>query len=75
MCYVLLIHTILDFNEPIFLIFNILNKEVSSLFSKNILIKGTTLIIIALFLLILINNITRNYPYTYLLIFTDDQQQ
>nr|YP_009501987.1 ATP synthase F0 subunit 6 [Trioza anthrisci]AWU49068.1 ATP synthase F0 subunit 6 [Trioza anthrisci] len=52
-------------NLIFFLIFKNLNKEFSSLFNKNMLLKGTTLIMIALFLLILINNMTSNYPYTF----------
>nr|YP_009501909.1 ATP synthase F0 subunit 6 [Freysuila caesalpiniae]AWU48913.1 ATP synthase F0 subunit 6 [Freysuila caesalpiniae] len=45
--------------------FMILNMEFSSLFSKNILMKGSTLLPITLFSLIMINNLTSNFPYTF----------
>uniref|UniRef100_UPI0030FED3C8 ATP synthase F0 subunit 6 n=1 Tax=Egeirotrioza xingi TaxID=3132083 RepID=UPI0030FED3C8 len=47
------------------IIINVLNKEFNALFKKMILMKGTTLIFISLFLIILINNLTSNYPYTF----------
>lgn len=44
---------------------NILHKEFIILFLKNIIIKGSTLICISLFFFIIINNLTRNFPYTF----------
>lgn len=49
------------------LINKILTKEFKALFSINILIKGATLLPIRLFILILINNLLRNFPYTFCL--------
>nr|YP_009501948.1 ATP synthase F0 subunit 6 [Pariaconus pele]AWU49016.1 ATP synthase F0 subunit 6 [Pariaconus pele] len=42
-----------------------LNKEFESLFNKNLLMKGSTLLMLSLFLFILTNNITSNFPYTF----------
>nr|YP_009500705.1 ATP synthase F0 subunit 6 [Diclidophlebia paucipunctata]AWU48887.1 ATP synthase F0 subunit 6 [Diclidophlebia paucipunctata] len=42
-----------------------LNKEFYNLYSKSILSKGSTLICISLFMLILLNNISSNFPYTF----------
>nr|QKK36451.1 ATP synthase F0 subunit 6 [Trioza erytreae] len=42
-----------------------LNKEFKSLFMKNIMLKGSTLMMISLFVMILINNLNSNYPYTF----------
>nr|YP_009048852.1 ATP synthase F0 subunit 6 [Paratrioza sinica]AID54951.1 ATP synthase F0 subunit 6 [Paratrioza sinica] len=42
-----------------------LDKEFNSLFMSKFLMKGSTLIPISLFLLIMINNITSNFPYTF----------
>nr|YP_009443403.1 ATP synthase F0 subunit 6 [Diaphorina lycii]ATR80187.1 ATP synthase F0 subunit 6 [Diaphorina lycii] len=42
-----------------------LNNEFSSLFTKTIMMKGTTLIPITLFFFILISNITSNFPYSF----------
>nr|YP_009501870.1 ATP synthase F0 subunit 6 [Aacanthocnema dobsoni]AWU48799.1 ATP synthase F0 subunit 6 [Aacanthocnema dobsoni] len=42
-----------------------LNKEFMSLFSNNVFVKGTTLIMISLFLIICFNNLTSNYPYIF----------
>lgn len=43
----------------------IINKEFKSLFSKNILIKGSSFLPTSLFILILFNNLVRNFPYTF----------
>lgn len=42
-----------------------LNKEFKALFSNSILIKGRTIIPLSLFIIIIINNLTRNFPYTF----------
>nr|YP_009502258.1 ATP synthase F0 subunit 6 [Blastopsylla occidentalis]AWU48861.1 ATP synthase F0 subunit 6 [Blastopsylla occidentalis] len=52
-------------NNFILLILNTLYKEFSSLFSYNILFKGSVLISCSLFLFIMFNNITSNFPYTF----------
>nr|ATN42487.1 ATP synthase F0 subunit 6 [Calophya schini] len=46
-------------------IFIKLNNEFKSLFTQNITMKGSTLIPISLFSMILMNNITSNFPYTF----------
>nr|YP_009442188.1 ATP synthase F0 subunit 6 [Calophya californica]ATN42474.1 ATP synthase F0 subunit 6 [Calophya californica] len=52
-------------NMLINLILSALNKEFQSLFNKNIFKKGTSLLTISLFLLILMNNMSSNFPYTF----------
>nr|AWU49029.1 ATP synthase F0 subunit 6 [Pseudophacopteron sp. DMP-2018] len=47
------------------LIFYILHKEFSALFSHNYLYKGSTLICMSIFIFIMNNNITSNFPYTF----------
>lgn len=42
-----------------------LNKEFKALFSNTILIKGSTLLPLALFLIIIINNLRSNFPYNF----------
>nr|QWV61770.1 ATP synthase F0 subunit 6 [Agonoscena pistaciae] len=42
-----------------------LNSEFTSLFSKKILFKGSTLIMLALFSFIILNNLMSNFPYTF----------
>nr|ATD53076.1 ATP synthase F0 subunit 6 [Psyllidae sp. EMHAU-2015-Zz060501] len=42
-----------------------LNKEFKALFSNTILVKGSTLLPLALFLMIMINNLSSNFPYTF----------
>nr|YP_009501974.1 ATP synthase F0 subunit 6 [Russelliana solanicola]AWU49055.1 ATP synthase F0 subunit 6 [Russelliana solanicola] len=42
-----------------------LNMEFNSLFSKNMMLKGTTLLPISLFMFIMIMNLTSNFPYTF----------
>nr|YP_010596826.1 ATP synthase F0 subunit 6 [Cacopsylla burckhardti]UFP91882.1 ATP synthase F0 subunit 6 [Cacopsylla burckhardti]WAK85085.1 ATP synthase F0 subunit 6 [Cacopsylla burckhardti] len=42
-----------------------LNKEFKALFSNTILIKGSTLLPSALFTMIMINNLSSNFPYTF----------
>nr|YP_009502245.1 ATP synthase F0 subunit 6 [Acizzia uncatoides]AWU48812.1 ATP synthase F0 subunit 6 [Acizzia uncatoides] len=42
-----------------------MNKEFISLFSKNILVKGSTFLPTSLFLFIMMNNLTSNFPYTF----------
>nr|YP_009502271.1 ATP synthase F0 subunit 6 [Cacopsylla pyri]AWU48874.1 ATP synthase F0 subunit 6 [Cacopsylla pyri] len=42
-----------------------LNKEFKALFSNTILIKGSTLLPLALFLMIMINNLSSNFPYNF----------
>nr|ATI24704.1 ATP synthase F0 subunit 6 [Rhinocola aceris] len=42
-----------------------LNNEFSSLFNKQILFKGTTLLSLSLFLFIVMNNLMSNFPYTF----------
>nr|YP_009502284.1 ATP synthase F0 subunit 6 [Heteropsylla sp. DMP-2018]AWU48926.1 ATP synthase F0 subunit 6 [Heteropsylla sp. DMP-2018] len=49
------------------LINKILTTEFKALFSMNILIKGSTILPISLFMLILINNLLSNFPYTFCL--------
>lgn len=46
-------------------IINILNTEFNSLFRSKFSVKGSRLIPISLFILIIINNISRNFPYTF----------
>nr|YP_009501922.1 ATP synthase F0 subunit 6 [Leptynoptera sulfurea]AWU48968.1 ATP synthase F0 subunit 6 [Leptynoptera sulfurea] len=46
-------------------ILTILNKEFLSLFNPNMLMKGTNILMISLFLYLLVNNIISNYPYTF----------
>nr|YP_009139045.1 ATP synthase F0 subunit 6 [Cacopsylla coccinea]AKE49760.1 ATP synthase F0 subunit 6 [Cacopsylla coccinea] len=57
------------FNSQSLMMFQILikslNKEFKALFSNTILIKGATLLPLALFMMIMINNITSNFPYTF----------
>nr|YP_010882006.1 ATP synthase F0 subunit 6 [Cacopsylla fuscicella]WID86680.1 ATP synthase F0 subunit 6 [Cacopsylla fuscicella] len=42
-----------------------LNKEFKALFSSNILIKGSTLLPTTLFMMIMVNNLSSNFPYTF----------
>nr|APC60527.1 ATP synthase F0 subunit 6 [Bactericera cockerelli] len=44
---------------------NTLNKEFNSLFTSKFSIKGSSLIFISLFMLIMVNNVTSNFPYTF----------
>lgn len=57
------------FNSQSLIIFQFLikslNKEFKALFSNTILIKGATLLPLALFLMIITNNLRRNFPYTF----------
>lgn len=57
------------FNSQSLIIFQFLvkslNKEFKALFSNTILIKGATLLPLALFIIIIINNLRRNFPYTF----------
>nr|YP_010021590.1 ATP synthase F0 subunit 6 [Paurocephala sauteri]QOL10531.1 ATP synthase F0 subunit 6 [Paurocephala sauteri] len=57
----------LNSRNTIFLKLMILNlhKEFQMIFNQKILMKGSTLICISLFLLILLNNISSNFPYTF----------
>nr|QWT29506.1 ATP synthase F0 subunit 6 [Cyamophila willieti] len=43
----------------------LLNKEFKALFSNTILLKGSTLLPTALFMIILVNNLSSNFPYTF----------
>nr|WRO39592.1 ATP synthase F0 subunit 6 [Carsidara limbata] len=52
-------------NMTIIIIIKSLHKEFYSLFNKKILNKGTTLIPITLFLIIMINNMMSNFPYNF----------
>nr|YP_010744966.1 ATP synthase F0 subunit 6 [Trioza frangulae]WET58366.1 ATP synthase F0 subunit 6 [Trioza frangulae] len=52
-------------NKILYLIMMTLHKEFSSLFLSKFTMKGTTLISISLFLLIMTNNISSNFPYTF----------
>lgn len=42
-----------------------LNKEFKALFSNSILMKGSSLLPSALFIIIIVNNLRRNFPYTF----------
>uniref|UniRef100_A0AAU8G9A7 ATP synthase subunit a n=1 Tax=Colposcenia ignota TaxID=3230277 RepID=A0AAU8G9A7_9HEMI len=42
-----------------------LHQELSSLFNKNIMYKGTTLLMISCFMYILMSNLTSNFPYSF----------
>nr|YP_009501883.1 ATP synthase F0 subunit 6 [Arytainilla spartiophila]AWU48848.1 ATP synthase F0 subunit 6 [Arytainilla spartiophila] len=42
-----------------------LNKEFKAMFTKKILIKGTTILPCSLFILIMMNNLSSNFPYTF----------
>nr|YP_009502013.1 ATP synthase F0 subunit 6 [Trioza remota]AWU49097.1 ATP synthase F0 subunit 6 [Trioza remota] len=42
-----------------------LNKEFKSLFNPNIIMKGSSLIMMCLFFFILTNNLSSNFPYTF----------
>uniref|UniRef100_A0AAU8G7U2 ATP synthase subunit a n=1 Tax=Colposcenia aliena TaxID=3101724 RepID=A0AAU8G7U2_9HEMI len=44
---------------------NKLHQELKSTFTKNILYKGSTLIMISCFMFIMTSNITSNFPYTF----------
>nr|YP_009500731.1 ATP synthase F0 subunit 6 [Lanthanaphalara mira]AWU48952.1 ATP synthase F0 subunit 6 [Lanthanaphalara mira] len=48
-----------------YMIYNKLNMEFNSMFNKNILIKGTTLIMMSMFTFIMMSNLTSNFPYTF----------
>nr|YP_010026391.1 ATP synthase F0 subunit 6 [Cacopsylla citrisuga]QOQ84937.1 ATP synthase F0 subunit 6 [Cacopsylla citrisuga] len=56
-------------NSQSLILFNLLalslNKEFKALFSNTILIKGSTLLPTALFMMIMINNLSSNFPYTF----------
>nr|YP_009500692.1 ATP synthase F0 subunit 6 [Anoeconeossa unicornuta]AWU48835.1 ATP synthase F0 subunit 6 [Anoeconeossa unicornuta] len=52
-------------NNVVTMILNVLSKEFSSLFSNNILMRGSILISMSLFLFIMFNNLTSNFPYTF----------
>lgn len=51
--------------KTIIIVINTLNKEFNSLFTRKFSIKGSSLISISLFILIMVNNVTRNFPYTF----------
>nr|WMH03433.1 ATP synthase subunit 6 [Cacopsylla picta]WMH03446.1 ATP synthase subunit 6 [Cacopsylla picta]WMH03459.1 ATP synthase subunit 6 [Cacopsylla picta]WMH03472.1 ATP synthase subunit 6 [Cacopsylla picta] len=56
-------------NSQLLTLFNFmilsLNKEFKALFSNTILIKGSTLLPSALFMMIMVNNLSSNFPYTF----------
>nr|YP_009501935.1 ATP synthase F0 subunit 6 [Livia junci]AWU48978.1 ATP synthase F0 subunit 6 [Livia junci] len=52
-------------NKMLYLIIYSLNKEFESLFIKTMMIKGTSMICISLFVMIMLINLSSNFPYTF----------